>query len=96
MLEKLGNLLNIKVWLQKFITSQIITKAVKHAVAGIIGLLSSVIFTVKVKPVLDTLGITIDPIHLAEGLTVFFTGLAGSIMNWAIKVMEHEKTETKA
>lgn len=93
MIEKIKNLLNPKAWLENAVSKWLLTKGVKHATAGIIGLLSSVFFTTKIKPILDQFGIQIDTAHLAEGLTVFFTGLAGSVMNLVTKVLYHEEKE---
>lgn len=91
MFDKLKNLLNVKGWLENFVAKTVVSKAVKHATSAVVGLLGSVVFTVKVKPILDSFGISVDPVHLAEGLTVMLTGLAGSLMNVAIKVMDEKK-----
>lgn len=93
--SKVKNLFDFKSWMENFVAKTLMTKAVKHGVAAIVGLLSSAIFIGKVKPVLDRFGIAIDPINLAAGLTAAFTGLTGLIMNWAMKVM-YKDEERKA
>lgn len=91
MLDKLKNLLNPKAWIENAVAKWLMTKGVKHATAGVIGLMGSVLFTTKIKPVLDSLGIEINQTQLAEGLTVLFTGLAGSLMNLVTKVIYHSE-----
>lgn len=96
MFTKLKNLFNVKAWIQNFVGKMIIDKGVKHGVTVVIGLLGSAVFTAKVKPVLDQLGISIDMAHLAEGLTVFFGAGAGWLVNWLLKVMDHGQPVTPA
>ena len=96
MIDKLKKLLNLRAWIENAATKFLLTKGVKHATAGVLGLLTSVFFTTKVKPILDQFGIQIDTIHLAESLTVLFTGLAGSLMNWITKVIYHGDEATAA
>lgn len=91
----LKNLLNLKAWSETFVSKMLMTKAVKHATAVVIGLFSSVVFTTKIKPVLDHWGFSIDTTHLAESLTIFFSGVAGSLMNWITKTIYHDTDQTK-
>jgi hypothetical protein len=60
----------------------VIQKVAKHGATAIIGLLSSVVFIGKVKPILDSLGIVIDQGQLETGLIVLFTGLMGGLWNF--------------
>ncbi len=93
MFDKIKNLFNVKAWMETLVKGFILKKGVKHATSAVIGLISGVFFSTKVKPILDQMGITIDPIHLAEGLTVFLSGLAGSLMNWGVKAMYKDEPE---
>lgn len=87
MFKKIGNLFNVKAWLESFVAKMVLEKGVKHAVTAVVGLLGSAVFLTKVQPVLTQLGIDIDPKELAAGLTVFFGGAAGWLINWAQKTM---------
>lgn len=91
MIDKIKNLFDVKLWVENFISKMVVSKGVKHGVTVVVGLLGSAVFTLKVKPVLDQLGVSIDTTKLSEGLTVFFGAAAGWLVNWAIKVMEHDK-----
>ncbi len=73
----------IKSWiLGSVIMKKVIQKVAKHGATAIIGLLSSVVFIGKVKPILDSLGIVIDQGQLETGLIVLFTGLMGGLWNF--------------
>jgi len=90
MLKKVGNVFDLKAWTETFLFKQIVNKGSKHAVTAVVGLLGSAVFTTKIKPVLDQLGISIDPVQLTTGLTVLFSGAAGWIINWTIKVLDKD------
>lgn len=61
---------------------KVIQKIAKHGTTALVGLLSSVVFTAKVKPILDSLGIVIDISQLEAGLVVLITGLLGGLWNF--------------
>jgi hypothetical protein len=61
---------------------KVIQKVAKHGATAIIGLLSSVVFIGKVKPILDSLGIVIDVGQLQAGIIVLLTGLLGGLWNF--------------
>lgn len=86
MLKKLGNLLNLKAWVENFLLKTLLNKGVKHAVTVVIGL----IMGAKIQAILTTFGVDIDVTKLQTELTVLFGGLAGSFINWAIKVMDKD------
>jgi hypothetical protein len=79
----------VKAWVTQFAAKMILDKGVKHAVSAVLGLLGTAVFAAKVKPVLDQLGVSVDPNQLAVGLTAFFSGAAGWLINWAQKVASH-------
>lgn len=73
----------LKAWIiGSVIMKKVVQKVAKHAATALMGLLSSIIFTDKVKPVLDSLGITIDQSELGAGLVVLITGLLGGLWNF--------------
>lgn len=73
----------MKLWVfQNVIIKKVIGKVAKHAATAIVGLLSTVVFATKVKPILDTLGIEYTPEKIAAGLVVILTGLAGGLWNY--------------
>lgn len=86
MLKKIVNLLNVKAWMQNFLLKTLLNKGVKHAVTVVIGL----VLGAKVQAILTQFGVTVDVTHLQAELTVFFGGLAGALINWAIKVMDKD------
>ena len=69
-------------WLQRLVHGYIIkkgmAKAVKAAVAALIGLVTGA----KVQPVLSQLGVSVDPKQLEVGLTVLMTGGVTLLLNW--------------
>lgn len=90
MLKKIGNLFDVKAWLETFVLKTVVSKGVKHAGTFIAGLLASAVFTGKVKPVLDSLGIVIDQAQLMIGLGAVLSGAAGYLVNWTIKVLDKD------
>lgn len=86
MLKKIGNLLNVKAWIENFLFKTVVNKGVKHAVTVIVGL----VMGAKIQALLTAWGVTIDPTQLQTELTVFFGGAAGWLINWAIKVMDKD------
>lgn len=73
----------LKSWiLGSVIMKKVIQKVAKHGATALVGLLSSVVFTGKVKPILDSLGIVIDVSQLEAGLIVLITGLLGGLWNF--------------
>lgn len=91
MWKKVMNLFNWKSWIENVIYKKVMQKGIKGAVSVVIGLLGSAFFTVKVKPVLDQMGIQLDEAQLQVGLTVLFTGLFQSLFNMLKHVMDEKK-----
>jgi hypothetical protein len=89
MWAKLKNLLNPSIWIDKIAANWMLTKGVKHATTGLMGLLGTALFTGKIEPLLLSYGITINHVTLQESLMVLLTGVAGTLVNWITKVMDH-------
>lgn len=88
--KKLVNLLSVKNWVQTFVLKTVVNKVVKHATSFLTGALASVLFTAKIKPILDASGIVIDPVALATSIGGATAGATGWLLNWVIKVLDKD------
>lgn len=86
MLKKLGNLFNVKAWIESFLLKTVVNKGVKHAVTAVIGLLAGA----KLSALLSQYGVTLDQAQLQTELTVLFGGMAGWLVNWGLKAMDKD------
>lgn len=86
MLKKLGNLLDVKAWLETFVLKFLASKGVKHAATTLAGIVVGLIAKYK----LDQYGIQIDIPHFTESLIVAFGAAAGAAVNWMIKVLDKD------
>ncbi len=86
MIKKLLKLVNVKNWIETFVTKLILNKGVKHAVTVAVGL----IMGAKVQAIAQQFGVTIDASQLQAELTILFGGLAGALINWGQKILDKD------
>lgn len=90
MLKKLGNLVDLKAWLETFVLKTVVSKGTKHATTFLTGFIAGPLFAMKIKPVLDQYGITIDPVTLSASVGGAIAGLTGWLLNWVIRVLDKD------
>lgn len=86
MLKKIGNLFNVKNWIESFLLKTVVNKGVKHAVTAIVGIITGA----KVSALLSQYGVTVDPNQLTVELSAIFSGVVGWVFNWALKAMDKD------
>lgn len=85
-MKKILALLNVKNWIQTFLLKTLLSKGVKHGVTVVIGL----VMGAQVQALLSQYGVSVNPETLQAQLTVLFGGLAGSVINWGIGVLDKD------
>lgn len=88
-MKKFLKLLNPKVWFDNLIVKSLLMKMVKHASTAAAG----IIMALFAKSGMDKFGVDVNAEHLTAQLSILFSGLAGSVMNWAQQAANEKKTD---